>query len=88
MKIGSKYEAGYVFPKHWEQLCKEVNYRYLAMVDLIEVLGCKIKNMVKQEKEQLRANNINDPIFDKIINVVVSNIDQTLKQFAETKNTV
>ena len=26
--ISIKYEADLVLPRHWEQLCKEINYRY------------------------------------------------------------
>lgn len=88
MKIGSKYDADHVLPRHWKQLCEEVNYRYLAMAGLIETLGHQIKDAAVQEKEQLQANGIDNPIIDKIINVIEGNIDQTLKRFTELKNTV
>lgn len=88
MKIGSKYDADHVLPRHWKQLCEEVNYRYLAMTSLIETLGHQIKSAAVQEKEQLQANGIDNPIIDKIINVIERNIDQTLKRFQELSNTI
>jgi serine/threonine-protein kinase HipA len=81
MKIGSQYDADRVLPRHWEQLCKEVNYRYLAMASLIETLGHQIKSAAAQEKEQLKAKGIDSPIIDKIVNVIENNINQTLKRY-------
>ena len=42
MKIGSKYDAEQVFPRHWEQLCNDIGYRYLAKERLIKDLARKI----------------------------------------------
>lgn len=87
MKIGSKYDADQVMSRHWKKFCEEVNYRYLALVGLIETLGDQIKHAAVQEKEELQANEMYNPIVDKIINVIMNNIDQTLQRFKELKNT-
>jgi serine/threonine-protein kinase HipA len=81
MKIGNKYDANHVFPRYWEQLCSDINFRYIAMVNLIEKLGSAIKLAAEEEKEQLKANGVYNPIIDKIMIVIEKNIDQTLKQF-------
>lgn len=83
MKIGRKYDANFVLPRHWKQLCEDINYRYLAMVELIETLGAKIKRAVFLEKEQLKVKGINNSIVDKIINVINNNVDDTLRKFSE-----
>lgn len=88
MKIGSKYDADHVLPRHWKQLSEETNYRYLALANLIETLGNQIKHAAAQEKEQLNLIGIDNPIIDNIINVIERNIDQTLKRFVELKNTI
>lgn len=67
MKIGNQYNAAEVFPRHWKQLCEEVNYRYLAMADLIEKLGNKIKDAAIQERDQLQAKGIDHPIIVDIL---------------------
>ena len=86
MKIGSKYDADLVLPRHWKQLCEEVNYRYLAMEGLIKTLGRQINIAVAEEKKQVEVKGIDNPIFDKIINVIESNIDQSLKRFTFNGN--
>lgn len=83
MKIGSKFEAAKVLPAHWEELCNEVNYRYLAMVNLIEKLGHQMLLAAAQEKEQLQE--LNSPIVDTISKVIERNIERTLEQFKKVK---
>ena len=81
MKIGSKYDADLVLARHWQQLCKEVNYRYIAMLKLIETLGNKIIDAAKEEKEQLIAQETYHPIIDKIISLIENQIEKTLRRF-------
>ena len=85
MKIGGKYDADEVFPRHWQLLSKEVNYRYLALANLIETLGMRIKQAGIEEKRQLQDMGIIHPIIDKIINFVDKNIEQTLERFNNLK---
>lgn len=88
MKIGSKYDADHVLPRHWKQLSEKVNYRYLALANLIEMLGNQIKKAIMQEKNELGTKGINHPIINRVINFVESNIDQTLKCFGSMKDSV
>ena len=88
MKIGSKYEYDQVQPSHWKQLCDAINYRYLAMAGLIEILGEQIKVAAVQEKQMLQSNGIDNPIIDKIIKLIDSNIDQTLRRFTKSNDTI
>lgn len=88
MKIGSKYDANDVFPRHWKQLSKEINYRYLAFANLIETLSDQIKQAAIQEKNELEAKGIDHPIIDRIIKYVIGNIDKTLKRFGEWRDAV
>lgn len=78
MKIGSKYDADLVLPRHWKQLCEEVSYRYLAMKNLIELLGDRTKKAAALEREQLHAKGITHPIVDKLVNLIESNINKML----------
>lgn len=88
MKIGSKYDADNVLPKHWKQFSEEINYRYLALANLIETLGNQIKQSAIQEKNELQAKEMNHSIIDKIIYFIEENIDQTLKRFSELKDSI
>lgn len=81
MKIGSKYDADDVLPRHWKQLSEETNYRYLALANLIETLGNQIKQAALEEKKELKAKGVKHSIIDKIIDFAEKNIDQTLKRF-------
>ncbi|GAB4392796.1 MAG: type II toxin-antitoxin system HipA family toxin [Gammaproteobacteria bacterium] len=81
MKIGSKYTANQVLLRHWQQLSDSINYRHLALANLIESLGKKIQNSAAQEKELLQTSGINNPIIDRIANFIEKNIEKTLHQF-------
>lgn len=81
MKIDSKYDADLVLPRHWEQLSENINYRYLALANLIETLGNQIKQAAIDEKNELAIKGIDHPIIDKVISFVESNINQTLRRF-------
>lgn len=83
MKIGSKYDSNDVLPRHWQQLCETIKYRYLAMESLIEKLGNQIKLAAIQEKEQLKMRGVNDPMIDGIISVINNNIDRTLNYMSK-----
>lgn len=80
MKMGSKYDADQVLPRHWQQLCEEVKYRYISMIDLIKKLGNQIKDVAIQEKKLLQNKGIDHPIIDKIVNYIHINVDRTLKK--------
>lgn len=81
MKIGSKYEADQVLPRHWKQLSTEINYGYTALSNLIETIGDQIRQAAVQEKQEMLAKNIDHPIIDRIIHFINGNIDQTLERF-------
>lgn len=85
MKIGNKYDADRVLPRHWKQFSEEINYRYRALADLVVTLGNRIKKAALQEKEQIHARGISHPIIDKIINFIDDNIVQTLKRFDDAQ---
>ena len=87
MKIGNKYAADHVLPRHWKQLSEEISYRYLAFVNLIETIGHKIKQAAAQKKE-LHAKGIDHSIINKIIHFVENNIDQTLKRLNELSGVI
>jgi serine/threonine-protein kinase HipA len=81
MKIGSKYDADDVEPKHWEELCEQIGYRYIALKNLIEALGKQINLAAQEEKEKLTNDGIHHPIINKIIHFIDNNINRTLKKF-------
>ena len=81
MKIGSKYDADALFARHWEQLCNDINYRYIAMKDLIKNYAELILKIANEEKEVLIEAGQYAPIIDKIIQVIDDNITRTLHRF-------
>ncbi|MDR3491515.1 MAG: type II toxin-antitoxin system HipA family toxin [Gammaproteobacteria bacterium] len=81
MKIGSQYDADNLFARHWEQLCKDINYRYIAMKDIIKNHAEFILKIADEEKEILISTGQYRPIIDNIINVTKNNIKRTLDRF-------
>lgn len=81
MKIGSKYDAEQVLPKHWEELCKTIQYSYPAMIKLIDKVGHEIIKVAAMEEEQLKVQGADNPIFTQIINFTEKHIEKTLKRF-------
>ncbi len=81
MKIGSQYNPDHVFPRHWEQLCKEINYSYPMMKKLMKTQTDLILKAAIQEKQQLIDMGENVPIIDKIIQIVEKHTEQILSYF-------
>lgn len=84
MKIGSKYDADQVLPRHWEELCKTIHYSYPAMIKLFEKIGYEIMKVAAMEHEQLKVQGADNPIIDNIINFNENNIEKTLKRFNDS----
>lgn len=84
MKIGSKYNVSEVLARHWKQLCDDNNYRYIAMVNLIQQLCHEIQEAAQLEKSDMAAKGIYNPIIDKIIHCIQLNINKTLQQFGHS----
>ncbi len=83
MKIGSKYDADEILPRHWKQLCKEVHYGYNAMISLINKIAHIIISTAEQEKKLLEAKGIASLIIIKIIKVLEQNVEKTLTHFTK-----
>lgn len=81
MKIGSKYGIEDIFPRHWEQLCHDIDYSFPALKQLI----------IKQGNELLKATDLNKEFFiettgnaimiNRIIELVRQHVIKTLKRF-------
>ena len=83
MKIGTKYEADQVLPRHWEQLCKDIGYRYISIKDMLENQSELILKAAAIERDVLLSTQCNISILDKVISVIEKNIDQTLRKFKQ-----
>lgn len=74
MKIGSKYQAAQVLPRHWEQFCENINYSYPALKRLIAKQGEAILKILEQ-KEQFLEVTKNISVINKIISFITKNIN-------------
>jgi serine/threonine-protein kinase HipA len=83
MKIGSKYDPALLFPRHWEQFCDDIQYRYIAMKELIKHHSELMLKISTDEKEILISEGYDVPIINEIIKVMETNIRQTLERFDE-----
>lgn len=81
MKIDSKYSADDVLPRHWQRLCEQINYRYIALRNLLEELGNKIKIAMHDEATEIKERGVNDIIITKVKRIIDRNIDKTLAKF-------
>lgn len=73
MKIGSKYEADRVLPRHWEQLCETIGYSYPAFKRLLIQQGNSILGVLEKNNESGITKNI--------ITTINKNITRVLNQF-------
>jgi serine/threonine-protein kinase HipA len=80
MKIGSKYEMEDLHPRHWEQLCQDIQYRYPVMKELIFNKAKLILELIEKEREIL-SDIKHITVIDTIIKVVKENIKRTLIRF-------
>jgi len=83
MKIGTQYETNNLFPRHWEQLCKDINYRYIAIKKLLKDQAELILKIATAEKEVLVAAGYQVKTINKIMSVIEDNLKRTLKRFVE-----
>ncbi len=81
MKIGSRYDADNLFPRHWEQLCDEIYYRYIAMKDIIKNGAEFMLKIAHEEKETLITTRHHHPIIDTIIKIIEKNSKRILDRF-------
>lgn len=81
MKIGSKYENDEVLPRHWVQFCKDINYSFPALEQLILKQAEAILKAAQYEKENLIKHNLDICIIDKMIGVFEQNISRTVRRF-------
>lgn len=65
MRIGKEYYFDRVFPRHWEQLCKDIHYSYPALKKSIQRIGESILKIVKFEKDKILE--VPNATIDKII---------------------
>lgn len=82
MKIGGKYDVDYLFQRHWEQLCKGIGYRYIAMKNLVQAHAELIIKIAEAEKEAFIANGYQIVIINKIIKAIKNTVQRALHQFA------
>jgi serine/threonine-protein kinase HipA len=86
MKIGNKYDADLVFPRHWEELCEKISYRFLSMKEIITNQSDLILKFAHEEAEALKGSEHNSAIVNTIITVIEKNVRDTLEQFENNKN--
>lgn len=81
MKIGSKYEADRVLPRHWEQLCADIHYGYPAMVRLIKTQGESILKIITKEKAFYNEKTKHSLVMNAIVERIAKNITRILEKF-------
>jgi len=75
MKIGSQYQATQVYPRHWEQLSKEIHYRYPALIKLIN----KQAQQIQIAMHEVRSDFVNQFGESKIINEIIIWVEKNLE---------
>ena len=81
MKMGGEYDSEKIFPRHFEQLCKEVHYSYPALKDLIQNQAEEILKAIESEKDHLKQIQRKKPIINKVAQHFEQRITKTLKRF-------
>jgi serine/threonine-protein kinase HipA len=81
MKIGSQYEFDKVFPRHWEQLCKDTHLSYPGLKQILENQGELILTAAENEKNNLIQMGRHTNIIDKIIKIIDAQIRHCLKEY-------
>ncbi len=78
MKIGSQYSAENILPRHWQQLCQEVNYSYPALVRLIKKQAELILQAAETERDSFIQASQKTQFIDKIIKILERNISRVV----------
>lgn len=81
MKIGSKYRVDEVLPRHWEQLCHEINYSFPALKALLNRQGEILLSSMDLSKQFFNARTQGAPVINQIIEVVKRHVNKTLERF-------
>jgi serine/threonine-protein kinase HipA len=84
MKIGNKYAINDVFPRHWQQLCLDIDYAYPAMQQLIQTEGEILLQTMEQSRKYFIEKIKNPIIINKIIELLKRHIAETLQQFVSS----
>jgi serine/threonine-protein kinase HipA len=81
MKIGSKYEADKLFPRYWEELCKDINYRYLSMKALLINTAEKLLSVADAEMNLMKSQGHEVGVVEQIVGVIKRNAESISEQF-------
>ncbi len=80
MKIGNKYKPKEVMPRHWESLCKEVDYGYPGFRNILEDFAKRLPDIARQEWLEIKRTHQNVEILEQICESIDSNCGQSLKK--------
>lgn len=83
MKIGSQYEADKVMPRHWEELCNNINFNFLKLKNIIRKQAEDILIILEANKGDYIEATRNEMVVDKIIDYLNKHIPKILKQFQD-----
>lgn len=67
MKIGSKYDADALYPRHFEQLCETIHYKYSALMSIMQDQTNILLTTAEQERKELISMEYDSTIIDEII---------------------
>jgi serine/threonine-protein kinase HipA len=80
MKIGNQYDAEMIFPRHWQQLCTNLDFTYSVLKKLMIKQGEALLKIAQLERENFMQIKRDTSTIDKIIARLNKNINETLER--------
>ncbi len=82
MSIAPKhYDSNYILPRHWEKLCKTIEFNFTAFTKMLEQVLKGILPAADAEYHAMRSLGFDMSIVDKIIEHLNAQVNKTKTQF-------
>jgi serine/threonine-protein kinase HipA len=81
MKIGGHYKVEDVFPRHWQELCKDVNFGYTTFKKIVDQMCSAVLQSAKFERDLLPEDSRVKRIADMIIESLERNTETIAGRF-------
>ncbi|MCP4354980.1 MAG: type II toxin-antitoxin system HipA family toxin [Proteobacteria bacterium] len=79
MKIGGEYECYKIRRKHFEKMARELNFKEVLILRLVDGISKNILKEAKNLKEKLISEGLESNVYDEIIAVIEKNVKQLEK---------
>jgi serine/threonine-protein kinase HipA len=74
MKVGGENRPQYIFQRHWEHFANSIGVKPKFVLEKLTAMSIKILEEAKKTKKQMKIDQINVDVVDKIIGIIEKRI--------------